>query len=69
MTADSELGERLSHLRHRARDCRRVARECRSRYVALSLDELADRLDAEAAIMAAKTDRIVRTDSASDLNH
>jgi hypothetical protein len=51
-----ELREHLLSLHGRVRDCRSLARACQSTAVARSLEELADRLEAEAAIIAAKAD-------------
>jgi hypothetical protein len=51
-----ELREHLLSLHGRVRDCRSLARACQSAAVARSLEELAVRLEAEAAIIAAKAD-------------
>jgi hypothetical protein len=50
------LREHLLSLHGRVRDCRNLARACQSTAVARSLEELADRLEAEAAVIAAKAD-------------
>ena len=58
-----ELRQGLCRLRDRIGDCRRTARSCHSAFVALSLEELADRLEAEAALMAAKLDLFARLEA------
>jgi hypothetical protein len=58
-----EFRERLGELERRMRECRRAARACHSAFVALSLDELADRLAAEAALIAAAADLRARIEA------
>lgn len=58
-----EVNEYLLSLRGRARDCRHAARICHNSSVSLSLDELADRLEAEAVLMAAKADLFARLEA------
>jgi len=58
-----ELLVRLRLLSDRIGECRRFARHCHSAVIALSLEELADRLEAEAALMAAKLDLFARIET------
>ena len=49
------LAERLIYLKQRARHCRRVAKACDNPAVAKTLEEMADRFEAEAqALSSAK---------------
>ena len=57
------LRQHLLHLQGRVRDCRDLSRAAQSAFVALSLAELANRLEAEAALVAAKADLAARLEA------
>jgi hypothetical protein len=53
----SAIGERLIYLKQRARHCRRVAQSCQNSAVAAALEEMADRYEAEALLVAPPTEQ------------
>jgi len=68
------LVERLHELRRRVRRCRRIASTCGSAAAARAVEELAEKVEAEAAMVAAQMgapilDKAVGRDSDANANH
>ena len=56
----AELAFRLATLQRRIQHCHEAARRCRGEATGHASFDLADRFDAEAALMAAKSDLLAR---------